>query len=156
MKYYILEPEVPGHLDDNTPEKPSSEGPYAQYVDNLGIRIEGWMGDDLMTIDPCYIVTSVLRDALTVSALSGFEIDTVAVSLDKQLLMFPDMAASWPIPKLYWLKITGKAGNDDFGLSPADAPVMLVVSGQSLNLLQSFHLESCEVSEYVPRIILGS
>ena len=149
MKYYILEPEVPGHLDDNTTKKSSSEGPYAQYVDNLGIRIEGWMGDDLMTIDPCYIVTRVLRDALTVSALSGFEIDTVAVSLDKQLLMFPDMAASWPIPKLYWLKITGKAGNDDFGLSPADAPVVLVVSDRAMNLLQPFHLESCEILEYV-------
>ena len=149
MKYYTLKPEVPGDLDDNTPIKPSSEGPYAQYVDNLGIRIEGWMGDDLMTIDPCYIVTRVLRDALTISALSGFEIDTVAVSLDKQLLMFPDMAASWPIPKLYWLKITGKAGNDDFGLSPADAPVVLVVSDRAMNLLQPFHLESCEILEYV-------
>ena len=149
MKYYILEPEVPGHLDDNTPKKSSSEGPYAQYVDNLGIRIEGWMGDDLMTIDPCYFVTSVLRDALTASALSGFEIDTVDVSFDKQLLMFPDMAASWPIPKLYWLKITGKAGNDDFGLSPADAPVILVVSDRAMNLLQPFHLESCEILEYV-------
>ena len=156
MKYYALEPEVPGQLDKNTSIKPSNEGPYAQYVEHLGIRIGGWMGDDLMEIYPCFIVTSILLDALAVSALSGFEIDTVDVSLDKQLLMFPDMAASWPIPKLYWLKITGKAGKDDFGLSPADAPVMLIVSGHSLNLLQSFHLESCEVSEYVPRIIHGS
>ena len=156
MEYYILEPEVPGDLDDNTPIKPSSEGPYAQYVEHLGICIEVWMGDDLMEIIPCYIVTRVLRDALTASALSGFEIDTVDVSFDKQLLMFPDMAASWPIPKLYWLKITGKAGKDDFGLSPADAPVVLVVSDRAMNLLQRFHLESCEVSKYVPREIYGS
>lgn len=61
--------------------------------------------------------------------------------------MFPQMAASWPLPELNWLKITGKAGIDDFGLTPLDAPVDLVVSGRALDLLQTFQLQECEIIE---------
>ena len=42
---------------------------------------------------------------------------------------------------------TIKAGIDDFGLTPLDAPVDLVVSGRALDLLQTFQLQECEIIE---------
>lgn len=147
MIYYELQPEVPGQLDVNTVLKPPRSDFFRQ-VDYLHIRIEGWLGDDLMEIHPCYIITESLRDALATSNLSGFEIDHVEVSIDEQLVMFPNMAASWPIPLLYRLNILGYAGREDFGLTSFDAPISLVVSDQAINLLRSFHVDNCEISKY--------
>lgn len=148
MIYYELHPEVPGQLDRNTVLKPPGNDFFRQ-ADHLHIRIEGWLGDDLMEIHPCYIVTESLRGALVASNLSGFDIGDVEVSIDEQLVMFPHVAASWPIPKLYRLNIVGHAGREDFGLTSFDAPISLVASAQAMTLLQSFHIDNYEVSEYI-------
>jgi hypothetical protein len=53
-----------------------------------------------------------------------------------------------PLPALCWLQITGRAGTDDFGLSSSG---LLVVSEPIMNLLNTFVLKYCEVSEYDPK-----
>jgi hypothetical protein len=50
-----------------------------------------------------------------------------------------------PLPAFSWLQITGRAGQDDFGLSSSGD---LVVSERMMNLLNAFGLKHCEVSEY--------
>ncbi len=148
MRYYKLEPEVPGQLDRNTIMEPPSENHYLPHVERLHVRIEGWLGDDLLEIFPCYFITGALKETLEVSALSGFEIADMEVLLDAQLQMFPQMAASWPLPQFHWLKITGSATHEDFGLTPSNAPISLVVSEGALNLLNSFAIGDCGILEY--------
>lgn len=148
MAYYILNPEVPGGMGQDTIIKPPSAGSYLPHVDVLHLVISGWMGDDLLTSFPCFMVTNRLKHALEVSNLSGFKIAEMDVTIDPQLLMFPQMAASWPLPELHRLKIVGRAGTEDFGLTPLDAPVSLVVSSLALELLQKFQIKECEIVEY--------
>lgn len=147
MAYYVLNPEVLGGMGRDTVMESPTVGSYLHHVKVLHVEISGWMGDDLLTNFPCFMVTSRLKQALEMSDLSGFKIKEMKVTVDPQLLMFPQMAASWPLPELNWLKITGKAGIDDFGLTPLDAPVDLVVSGRALDLLQTFQLQECEIIE---------
>jgi hypothetical protein len=149
MNYYILDPEVPGGMGSDTVIQPSSDNSFLWHVDSLHIEIAGWMGDDLLQNHPCHMVTDRLKKALEVSDLSGFEIAKMKVTVDEQSLMFRDsLFTSWPLPPIHWLKITGIAGIDDFGLTAPTAPIDFVVSARAMNLLRSFQLESCEISEY--------
>jgi hypothetical protein len=50
-------------------------------------------------------------------------------------------------PKFAWLKITGVAGVDDFGIA---SDCRLIVSEKALLVLQPHRLDHCEVEEYGP------
>lgn len=149
MNYYLLDPEVPGGMGHDTVIEPAAGGRYLPHVEVLHIEIAGWMGDDLLQDFPCYMVTERLKKALESSELCGFEIANMKVTIGEQSLMFRDsMFTSWPFPQIHWLKISGVAGSDDFGLTPLDAPVNLVVSARAMTLLRSFQLDTCEISDY--------
>ena len=59
--------------------------------------------------------------------------------------IFLDMYGDRPLPAFSWLQIIGRAGTDDFGLSSSG---LLVVSERIMDLIKTFGLKYCDVSEY--------
>jgi hypothetical protein len=139
MPYYALEPEVAGHLGDHTVVDRSVHPPL---VHRLHYEFDGWLGDDLLESFPCFIVTKGLSEQLAKSELSGFRFDQVDVSKSD---LFEEIHRVREMPEFAWLKIVGRAGADDFGLSPDHR---LVVSQRALDVLKVVKLDNCDTEEY--------
>lgn len=59
------------------------------------------------------------------------------------------MYAEKNIPKFSWLRIHGKAGQDDFGISGDNR---LVVSEKIMRILNRFRLANCDAEKYIKEI----
>jgi hypothetical protein len=77
-----------------------------------------------------FVVTEDLSKRLQESNLTGYALAAVRVTKSSQ---FRELFPNRKLPKCHWLRITGKAGIDDFGLSTEHR---LVVSGLALEFLQ--------------------
>lgn len=136
MKFYSLEPEVAGSLGPDTVIDTSVHPPR---VHKLTYESDGWSGDDILESFPCYIVTEQLKKKLEASKPSGCGFDNVRITKSEQFgILYP----SKEIPKFYRLRIHGKAGIDDFGISDDN---MLVVSERILRLMSQFHIDNCDI-----------
>jgi hypothetical protein len=134
--FYLLEPEVAGGWGANIKVHRQSHPPV---VTHMHYEFQGWLGDDLLTTFPEFIVTERLAMALDQSALTGFELAAVEVSPGD---MWEQCHPTRPLPQCRWLKMTGPAGKEDFGRTElAD----LVVSHAALELLRGFAINDCEV-----------
>lgn len=127
-QYYVVEPEVAGGWGKNTvctrtPGKPP-------VVHKLHYQFDGWLGDELLESTPCYIVTERLANEIGRAQLSGLRLDEVEVTASDQ---FTGLYPNRQLPKFVWLKVEGKAGQDDFGIAPG---LRLVVSERALQLLK--------------------
>jgi hypothetical protein len=137
--YYTLSPEVAGGLGEGTVVDNSVHPPHVQ---RLHYEMEGWLGDDLLESFPCFIVTARVKDALLGLGASGFTFDSVEVSKSPT---FEELHPGRKLPAFFWLKVQGRAGADDLGLSQDHR---LVVSRRVLDVLRSLDLANCDVSEY--------
>jgi hypothetical protein len=138
-KFWSLEPEVAGELGRGSVLDASIHPPQ---VSRLEYRFTGWLGDELLETFPCFVVTQRLGAALVSKHLSGFCLDAVDVVASE---VFKEMHPDRNLPDLRWLKVTGQAGRDDFGLSDDHS---LVVSDAALRLLRAHTLSHCDFHEY--------
>ncbi len=130
MKFYSLEPEVAGSLGPDTVMNTAVHPPR---VHKLTYELDGWSGDDILESFPCY---------LEASKPSGCGFDNVRITKSEQFdILYP----SREIPKFYRLRIHGKAGLDDLGISDDN---MLVVSERILRIMSQFHLNNCDIEKY--------
>ncbi len=137
--YCQIEPEVAGGWGGNTKADTSCHPPI---VEVLNYEFEGWLGDSILTSFPCYIVTKDLANTIKQGNLSGYEIgDCESTKSETFLELYPNKE----LPEFVWLKITGVAGSDDFGISDQHR---LVVSEQALSTLQAHELNDCEIERY--------
>lgn len=136
MSFYLLRPEVAGGWGPNTKAHRQTHPPV---VTHLHYEFEGWLGDDLLTTFPEFLVTEGLAQSLEQSALTGFRLGAVETSAGG---MWEQMYEGRPLPECRWLKVTAAAGQADFGKT---ALADLVVSQAGLDLLSSFSLKYCEV-----------
>jgi hypothetical protein len=128
MNFYRIEPEVAGGWGKNTvftrsPGKPT-------VVHKLHYEFAGWLGDELLTSTPCFIVTERLADEIKLAGLSGVLFDEVEVSVSDQ---FTEFYPNQIIPNFLWLKVNGKFGADDFGIAHG---FKLVVSERAIEVLK--------------------
>ena len=139
--FHVVEPEVAGALGDRTEMDSSIHPPI---VKRLHYEFQGWLGDGLVTSFPCYLVADPLRKAIEGSGATGVSFENAEVSAEEQFVEFePEIANN--LPRFWWLKVTGVAGKDDFGmLGNAD----LVVSARGLTLLKEHVLENATVRPY--------
>ena len=140
MKYYRLEPEVAGGWGKNTvftrtPGKPT-------IVHRLHYQFDGWLGDDLLTSSPCFIVSENLCQEIQRAQFTGVAFDAVEVTTSDQ---FQELYAERRLPKFVWLKVEGKAGQHDFGIDPN---LHLIVSAQALEVLKLGNLDHCEITPF--------
>ncbi len=137
MKYYILEPEVAGGIGPHTVMDRRTHPPV---VSTLHYEFDGWLGDELLETFPCFIGTERIRDMIRENHFTGVEFASVEITKsDTFTELYPDRS----LPNFVWLKVTGTAGTDDFGLEKKNR---LVVSERALLALD---LKHCDVAEFV-------
>jgi putative NADH-flavin reductase len=144
MSFFLLSPEVAGGWGPHTEVNRNTHPPV---VTHLHYELEGWLGDDLLTTFPEFVVTERLAKELERSSLSGFQLAEVEVSAGDTWKQLHEARA---LPQCRWLKVTGRAGAADFGLTEL---AHLVASARALELLRRLSLEACEVSPWRVLII---
>ena len=142
MTYFVLEPEVAGGFGPATTGDLRARPPL---IERFNYEFDTWLGDPILEAISTFIVTDRLKEALIEAQASGVAFGDVEVTKSG---IFLDMNGDRTLPAFSWLKITGQAGKDDFGLSMSRH---LIVSERAMNLLKVFGLKYCEVSEYDPK-----
>lgn len=133
---WVLYPEVAGELGDNTVMNTSVHPPVVSHFHH---RFEGWLGDDLLEVFPCFLVTSALAKVLEEARLVGFSLDDVEVSTSPE---FQELYPGRTLPEFRWLKVTGKDRKADFWLTP---DFRLEVSSRALESLKKFKIAHAEI-----------
>ncbi|MGZ0151033.1 hypothetical protein ACXJJ3_28535 [Kribbella sp. WER1] len=147
--YHYVDAEVPGGL---APECSRDRNQRVADSGPLHLVFDGWLGDDLVTTVPFWLVTERLAAALRASDLTGYELEPARASLGEQYAL----ASRREVPRDWFRLIpAGRAGQDDFAL---DDGTELVVSDAALRLLGSFDLANAYVADYedVPAGGVGS
>lgn len=141
MAFYYIRPEVAGSVGPRSVEDRSVHPPI---VTRLHYEFDGWLGGAILESFPCYIVTDPLKKALEDEGFTGCEFDEVEISASEQFAdLYPERVEA--LPKFHWLKLTGKAGNDDLGMS---SDHVLVVSERVLETLKNYEMSDCDVDPY--------
>lgn len=155
MKFYRYIPSTGGDYGPNTVYVGAKTNRPA-VVSHLHYEFCYWPEDDMLRCLFHYIVTERLKVALEKvnPPLTGIEFDNVEISGDDQEFdsVWRDGRPDSALGKWHWLKITGKAGSDDFGLIPA---AKLIVSERALEVIEHFvdKVKSCrEIVDYQPEI----
>jgi hypothetical protein len=132
--YYIIQPEVIVGIGDNT----SGADINDQFgITHLHIKLEDWLGDDLVEVFPCYLITETLKKKLEANMFSGYEFGEVEITKDEYF--HNNYQLKKPLPQFYWLIIKGKKNADDIFL---DTKFKLNVSPDFLKFLKSDSLSS--------------
>lgn len=139
MGFTVLEPEVPGGWGARIAADVSTHPPHVQ---RLHVELDGWLGDDLLESFPCFIVTDRLARVLEQSKLTGFALDAVEITRSPE---FDELHPGAVLPAFRWLRISGRAGVDDFGLA---ADLRLVASPAAISLLRPFAIAHADQSPY--------
>lgn len=139
--YFVLEPEVAGHLSDECITE--SLGEYNRITE-MHYVMDGRPSDDLLESYPYFVVTDRVRDQLLGAHLSGCEFGHAQISTSE---FFDDMYSNVTLPPFSWLKVTGQAGVDDFGIAKDRR---LVVFERALAVMQQAgQLSDCLIEPYV-------
>jgi hypothetical protein len=138
-KYYALEPEVAGGFGPHSVLNPKVR---PLDVNRFHYEFDVWLGDPLLEAVGCFIVTEPLRQMIAEMHATGMSFGDVEISKSPQ---FDDLYPNRPLPDFVWLKVLGKAGRDDFGLSPNHG---LVVSERILNLLKGEGMSHSEITAF--------
>jgi hypothetical protein len=141
MKHVVLEPEVAGAWGPNTLADTSVHPPL---VSRLHYEFDDWLGDELLESFPCFIVTARLGAELERARLTGFVLDDVEISVSEN---FEELDPDATLPPFRWLRISGEAGQADFGVA---SDQRLVVSDRALAILERFQLQNAERSPFGP------
>jgi len=140
--FYVLEPEVAGHFGKNSVVDTSVRPPS---VTKFHYELDGWLGDDLLETISSFVVTDRLRSVIEQSASTGYEFAPVEVTTSEQ---FDELYPDRELPNFWWLKIIGKPGVDDLGLSSDHR--LVVRDGVFAKIQQRCQLDNCEVTEFPP------
>lgn len=138
MNHYILDPEVSGGLGPHTKMDTSVHPPV---VTELHYEVDAWLGDDLIQSFPCYLVSDRLASRLEEIRATGVKFAPAEVTTSDSFGKPDDR----DLPTFKWMKVVGKPGADDLGLTP-DA--RLVVSEAILGEMKKFRLNHCIVEEF--------
>jgi len=133
MKFFAVRPEVAGGLGEQTVIDRSFG---KMDVLKLHYQFDGWLGDDILESDPCFIVSERLAQAIERERLTGVQFDDVEITKSE---LFMDLHPDRQLPNFVWLKVEGTAGRDDFGISP---DLLLVVSERAIALLKKFRFSN--------------
>ncbi|MDR6883772.1 hypothetical protein [Bacillus sp. 3255] len=148
MKFYLLEPEVPGGIGENS--LLTYESGKIKEVVHLHFVFEGWLGDDLVTTNPCFIVSKRLADAISRSDLTGYVFKTVEVSTSET---FKELYPNRTLPEFKWLIPLGEVEIDGVSVvrwSEHDIcrrKSKLVVSEKAFVILKQFNINNCDITE---------
>lgn len=139
MRYFYIEPEVAGGLGADTVMDRDSHPPK---VSRLHYHLEGWLGDALLESFPCFVIMAAAKDGLIGQGYSGVHFDQVEITVSDE---FKELYPQKQLPVFAWLRVTGQAGEDDFGLAKDGR---LVVSEAALDTLKRFGISNALVEPF--------
>jgi len=111
--YVVVQPEVIVGIGKETVFEELN--PPFKTVKELHINIEDWLGDDLMECHPIFIATQKLKDGLEKEQFTGFSF--AEIKLTKDTYFKDNYQLDVELPTMYWLKVSGLPGQDDFALN---------------------------------------
>jgi hypothetical protein len=153
-KYFVLTPECPGSLGNDSKIVDLKANPMQLL--NFQFMVERWPEDDLLeAASDGYAVTEPLAKVLKASDLTGFELGEIDIQEGDQLFLDRYDRPGEALPALTWLKVTGVAGQDDFGLRHLNGAIPLVVSERALAVLKAFKINNCIIEEYQNPLVRG-
>ncbi|WP_080954801.1 hypothetical protein [Xanthomonas phaseoli] len=138
MNYFVIEPEVAGEIGDGSVLDTTVHPPL---VSKLNYQFFGWLGDSILESFPCFIVIQDLASNLMSEFLSGVSFHDVEISISDE---FRGLYPNRVIPDFCWMKVSGVACKDDFGIA---LDYRLVISERALKVLQKFCIENALVEE---------
>lgn len=136
--FYELAPEVAGHFGSDTVLDRSTHPPI---VRSLHYVFDGWLGDELLTAFPCFIVTEHLRRLIENASATGCNFEPVQVSRSE---LFEELHADRKLPEFSRLVIHGLAQQDDFGTTATGGS--LIVSDRLLQVMRGAQLNQCDIT----------
>jgi hypothetical protein len=104
---YTIEAEVPGHLGDKAIYTSDSNG---WNISKMHVVFDGWMGDDVVQILNCFLLTDRAKRVLEGSQLKGMHFELPIISKSEE---FIERQPSTALPKFWWLKSLGAASESD-------------------------------------------
>lgn len=134
-KRWQVSPEVAGVLGINTIIDSSTHPPK---VSQLHCHFDGWLGDDLLEVFPCFIVSERLARAMQQSNLTGYHLAPAEATKSVE---FEDLYPGRDLPNFCWLQVIGDS-SADFSLS---AESHLIVSEEALRMIQRFIVDNAIV-----------
>lgn len=83
-QFFQLDPEVvgfngPGTIVTNRSQLQAGLALIPE-VAHLDYQFDGWLGDDIAQVTPCYIVSDILAAAMQQANLSGYRLEAISVS----------------------------------------------------------------------------
>ncbi len=139
MKYYQIEPEVAGGIGEHSVIDRSSG---KMIVRKLHYEFDGWLGDELLTSTPCFIVSERLAREIERAQLTGVSFDEAEVTTSDQ---FRELHPNLQLPKFVWLQIVGKPGQDDFGKARCHG---FVISERALKVLRGRGISNADITPF--------
>lgn len=127
-KYNYINPEVAGGFGEATKLDTSVHPPVIFMLDYC---FDGWLGDCILEAFPCYVITTEAKKSIEKVKLSGVIFDNVITSKPD---IFKKLYPNKGLPNIYWAKVIGIAGENDFGISD---DLRLVISNNALNALKN-------------------
>lgn len=139
MQYYFFEPEVAGQLG---PRTVMDRGTHPPTVTELHYQFDDWLGDVIVECFPCFLITADAAAALIRARCTGFSTAVAEITMSQE---FATLNPAKMLPPFVWLKVTGKPGVEDIGVT-SDA--RLVVSERSLAVLRELGAASAHVAPH--------
>jgi hypothetical protein len=95
---YIIEAEVSGHLGDEAVYSSDSSG---WNVTKMHLVCDGWMGDDIVQILNCFLLTDKAKSLLEKSQLKGVHFERPTITKSEE---FIERQPATILPNFWWLK----------------------------------------------------
>lgn len=136
MNYYIVEPEVAGQLGPKT----TYLATFPTVVGEMEYLFDRWPCDEFVQAHPCFAVSDNLKKLIQNTGANGVKFSTCSVGITDY---FEGKAAE--IPNFWRLEPTGKARQDDFGLTDTH---QLIVSEKVKKVLAEYPLDDCDIQPF--------
>ena len=103
MNYYIIEPEVVGEIGEKTTYSNYNEIIHKKdrpIISHLHIIFDGWLGDELLEVTPCFMVSERLMNEMISLGFSGCKFESLEMSFSN---LFYDLYPNRKVPIFYRL-----------------------------------------------------
>lgn len=158
MNYFIIEPEVAGEIGENTVYDNYNEiinKKEKPIISHLHFIFDGWLGDELLEVTPCFLVSENLKKSIEQNKFSGCEFEEIEISFSDEFFeLYPNRV----VPTFYRLipQKTVIIENNNFVRQDMDDFMIsqksyLIISDKVKHLLNDMNID--ENADYTSLII---
>jgi hypothetical protein len=143
MSHYLIRPEVPGSwrsIGDLVPVVYGEE--LLLRPERFEFVFEGYLGDDIVTSSPIFLVTTALASALQGGGLEIPNFSRIDIFFSEQFQIFADDYPS--VPPEWWFLDAPPLYSDTTADFAIDASCDLICTERAFEVLRSFNLSHCE------------